>query len=386
MKFELTLVKCYSFDLSKSMKQIHHRPSNAVRSRIAVLFPGALGDFVCFLPALQSLARNADVDLFARSEFADIVPSGVTVRSLECNEITRLFAANSAGDQQLQNFFAAYAAVYSWLGCRQGEFVRQLTSLSCGRARIFSLQPTNSSIHQTDYYLSCVGWNSAASLEPRVELRAEGLAWRNEFCATHDLRRRPLLVIAPGSGAREKNWPEDFFLVIVNWWREAVNGVVVLLTGPVEEDRGGIKRLQNTCLVASDLTLSQAAALIARSDVYLGNDSGITHLAAAAGTRTIALFGPSNARQWAPRGKRVTIVSREIECSPCQIAQMKDCPHRACLTELHPISVINVMASLPELVKRHGSVNSVCCYSDSFEGLKINCARNLIDPKIGSQL
>jgi ADP-heptose:LPS heptosyltransferase len=178
-------------------------------------------------------------------------------------------------------------------------------------------------------------------------LRPEAVAWCGEFCSTDELCHQSLLVIAPGSGAREKNWPEDFFFAIVKWWREAVNGVAVLLTGPVEEERGGLERLQNSCVVARDLTLSQAAALLARSDLYLGNDSGITHLAAAAGARTIALFGPSNARQWAPRGKRVTIVSRKIECSPCQIAQMKNCPHRACLTELHPTNVINAMATVP---------------------------------------
>jgi ADP-heptose:LPS heptosyltransferase len=339
------------------MKQIRQLRSNSVRWRIGVLFPGALGDFICFLPALEKLALSADVDLFARSEFADIVPSGATVRSLECSEITRLFAADTAGDRQLQNFFAGYAAVYSWLGCRQDEFVQQLTSLARGRARIYPFQPTNSSLHQTDYYLSCIGWDGASSLEPEVKLRPEGVAWCDEFCATHALRRRRLLVIAPGSGAREKNWPEDFFLALVKWWHEAVDGVVVLLTGPVEEERGGVERLRASCLVASDLTLSQAAALLARSDVYLGNDSGITHLAAAAGARTIALFGPSNVRQWAPRGKRVTIVSRKIECAPCQISQMKNCPDRACLTELHPTNVINVMATLPELPQISCAIN-----------------------------
>jgi ADP-heptose:LPS heptosyltransferase len=157
-------------------------------------------------------------------------------------------------------------------------------------------------------------------------------------------------VIAPGSGAREKNWPEEFFLTVVTWWLQAVNGAVVLLTGPVEEEWGGTERLRHSCIVASDLTLSRAAALLARCDVYLGNDSGITHLAAIAGVRTVALFGPSNSRQWAPRGRRVTIVSRNIKCSPCQIPMMKSCPHHSCLSELHPKDVIGVMAALPEVV------------------------------------
>jgi len=332
------------------MKQIHQRASNAARSRIAVLFPGALGDFICFLPALEKLARDADVDLFARREFADIAPSGAIVRSLECNEISRMFTANAAEDQRLQDFFGAYAAIYSWFGSAQSEFVRRLGWLSRGRARVFPFQPSNRRTHQTDYYVGCLQGDSAVQREPQVELRPDGVAWCGEFWATYELHRRAVLVIAPGSGAREKNWPEDFFLAIVKWWREAVDGAVVLLTGPVEEERGGVERLRRSCLIASKVTLSQAAALLARSDVYLGNDSGMTHLAAAQGIRTVALFGPSNARQWAPRGRRVTIVSREIECSPCSIPTMKSCPHRACMTKLHPTNVINLMATLPELV------------------------------------
>jgi len=346
----MTLAKCYIFKLSKSMKQINHDPSEAVRSRICVLFPGALGDFVCFLPALQALVRDADVDLFARSEFADIVPGGVAVRSLEGNEISRLFAPDDAEDQRLRNVFGAYAAVYSWLGSQQNDFVRRLQSFSCGTAQVFPFRPSDDGTHQIDYYLSSLRVDGAVSREPVVGLHPEGIAWRDHFRSRHEFGGRPALVIAPGSGAREKNWPEEFFLAVVEWWRRVIGGVVVVLTGPVEEERGGTERLRRSCLSASDLSLTQVAALLAGSELYLGNDSGITHLAAAVGTRTVALFGPSNARQWAPRGKRVTVVSRNIECSPCRTRKMKSCPHRACLTELHPAEVIDVMASLPEVV------------------------------------
>jgi ADP-heptose:LPS heptosyltransferase len=336
------------------MKQINQHPSNAVpnvvRSRTCVLFPGALGDFICFLPALQTLARDADVDLFARSEFADIVTSRVTVRSLEVYEISRLFVANTAEDRRLQKFFGAYTAIYSWLGNQQREFVQRLQSLCYGRAEIFPFRPNNSETHQTDYYLSCLRGDSVDSRQPVVGLRPEGMGWCAHFWVRHELHRRPVMVIAPGSGAREKNWPEEFFLAVVEWWRQAVDGVAVLVAGPVEEERGGTERLRPSCIVASDLTLSQAAALLAGCELYLGNDSGITHLAAATGIRTVALFGPSNARQWAPRGNRVTVINRNIECSPCQITKMKSCPHRACLTELRPTDVIGVVATLPEVV------------------------------------
>jgi len=89
--------------------------------------------------------------------------------------------------------------------------------------------------------------------------------------------------------------------------------------------------------------------VISRSAVYLGNDSGITHLAAAVGVPTVALFGPSDPRQWAPRGRRVTVISRQVDCSPCSNSTMKSCPHRACLSELSAEEVIGVMGKLPEL-------------------------------------
>src|SRR5262245_16998556 len=118
--------KCYIFTLSKSMKTIDYNVAVAPRNRACVLFPGALGDFICFLPALQAIVRDVEVDLFARSEFAEIVPEGITVRALECYEINRLFAADSGGDKRLEKFVGAYQAIYSWTGSQNQLFVDRL--------------------------------------------------------------------------------------------------------------------------------------------------------------------------------------------------------------------------------------------------------------------
>jgi ADP-heptose:LPS heptosyltransferase len=163
------------------------------------------------------------------------------------------------------------------------------------------------------------------------------------------LQQRPILTLAPGSGAREKNWPEERFLCIARWWRRAMGGRVIALLGPVEAERGGFDLLARECLTVGDLSLSQVAALLARSDVYLGNDSGISHLAAAVGVPSVVLFGPGNPRQWAPRGAKITVISREIACSPCTMPTMKGCTHRACLTELDARNVIELMGRLPEV-------------------------------------
>ena len=350
MKFELTLKRCYILPLSMSMKSKQSAAAELSGARTCVIFPGALGDFICFLPALRALAERAPLDLFAQSRFADVAPEGVAVRSLERPEINKLFASESLDDESVKSFLGAYDAVFSWLGGRSERFASRLQALTGSRARLFPFRPATPQGHQADYYLSCLNRGEVLPSQPMIALRREAILWRDDFCARHALDQRPVLAIAPGSGAREKNWPEDFFLGVAQWWHAATGGAVTLLAGPVEQERGGIEKLRRCCLVADELRLSQAAALVSRCTVYLGNDSGMSHLAAALGVRTVAIFGPSDVRQWAPRGDKVTIVRRNIACSPCSEPMMKSCLHRACLRELLSRDVIRVLAALPEVV------------------------------------
>ena len=347
VRFELEIAKCYSFALAMSIKSFDPASAASASSRACVIFPGALGDFICLLPALQALRREREIDLFARGEFAEIVPPGVTVRSLECAAISELFLDGAPQARSRQNHFGAYAAVYSWMGSQQPVFVRRLQSSCAGRAKVFPFRPLAQLEHQSDYYLRCLALPQCPKRDPAIELRAEAIAWSDQFRLEHSLEQRAVLAIAPGSGAREKNWLEEYFLAVAKWWRDS-GGAVVLLVGPVESERGGIDRLRQHCVVARDLSLSKLAALLDRSDVYLGNDSGVTHLAAGLGVPTFALFGPSDPRQWAPRGKRVAVISRQIACSPCAISMMKSCPHLACMSELYPEQLIAVMRPLME--------------------------------------
>jgi ADP-heptose:LPS heptosyltransferase len=312
--------------------------TNAERS--LVLFPGALGDFVCFLPAFRFLSRGRHVDLWANTGFSDLVSRGVNVRSLESYEMTRLFIPGSAQERRLRDFFGAYSSIFSWTGSGDRTFVEQLNSVSHERARVFPFQPRTGRVHQLDYYLACVGGQPSATTIPEISLQPEAEAWSDEYWRHHGLGERRVMAIGPGSGAREKNWPERFFKQIADWWRQHTAGVVIIILGPVEEERGGYPALSREPVIARNLSLGQVVALLARVDLYLGNDSGLTHLAAALGVRTVALFGPSDIERWAPRGRKVTLLAQKVECSPCELDMMRNCPHRKCLSALSPDSVI----------------------------------------------
>jgi ADP-heptose:LPS heptosyltransferase len=315
--------------------------------RCLIIFPGALGDFLCFLPALHCLSQSNEVDLLARSEFADLVPSTVKVGSLERYEIRRLFVPGAGQEKRLRDFFNSYSSIFSWSGAGQSTFVQELGRVSQGRAGVFPFQPElQSQQHQSEYYLACIAEGFRNGGEVPITLKPEAVAWSERYWRQHFLVGKPVMALAPGSGSREKNWPEAFFLAVAGWWRRQTRGSVVVILGPVEEERGDYTALCEEAVVARNLNLAQLSALLERSDLYLGNDSGISHLAAALGVATAVLFGPSNVARWAPLGKNVTILTQNTECSPCAVAAMKDCPHRKCLTELKPEYVISKLARL----------------------------------------
>ncbi len=308
---------------------------------VLVLFPGALGDFVCFFPALEELARGRSVDLLARGDYADLLPPRIAARSLERYEVRRLFAPGAELDERLKAFYNAYEAVYSWMGSGQPDFVRHLEILCGGKLKIFPFRPSRSRIHMADYYLSCIGAMPSDNLST-IQPRHDGLLWAERFWEEQGLRDSSVLALAPGSGAKEKNWPLEFYRAVAEWW-EKDHGRTVVLLGPVEEERAEIGEEWGSAILVRRLGLAQVAASLSRCALYLGNDSGITHLAAALGVETVALFGPTDPVQWAPRGKKVTLIGQRVECSPCAHPILKRCPHRKCLTGLSPDVVLDVL-------------------------------------------
>ncbi|MFQ5904075.1 MAG: glycosyltransferase family 9 protein, partial [Candidatus Binatia bacterium] len=245
----------------------------------------------------------------------------------------------------------------SWMGSGQPDFVRHLQILSNGKLRIFPFRPSELRVHMADYYLSCLGEKRSRGIFPAVPLRSDAVAWSHQFWRQSGLKEKRVLVLAPGSGAKEKNWPIRFYQAVTEWWQRWIGGKVIVVLGPVEEERKEIGNLWSRVLVVRGLELAKVVALLTRCDCYLGNDSGITHLAAALGVETIAFFGPTDPAQWVPRGKRVTVVTQNVECSPCIDSAMKVCPHRKCLTALSPGGVIGMLKGVLERSPGVGEVS-----------------------------
>jgi len=114
------------------------------------------------------------------------------------------------------------------------------------------------------------------------------------------------LALHPGSGSPRKNWPPGRFADVAR--ALAPSDPFLVVRGPADEEAAdAVLRLPNAVL-ADALHPRQLGALLSRAGLFVGNDSGVTHLAAAAGAPTVALFGPTDPAQWAPVGPAVVVV------------------------------------------------------------------------------
>jgi ADP-heptose:LPS heptosyltransferase len=330
--------------------------SGQPNAKALVIFPGALGDFVCFLPALDRLSLLGQVHLLAKSEFRELLPPWIAVESIERHEIGLAFVESAVPDPALRTFLDSYSSIYSWMGGSDANYQRNLRAASRAEVRCFPFRPKTTGVHISDYYLSCVGQNVESQTPSSLFPTPEAVLWAEDYWSRRGLHGKDVLGIAPGSGAREKNWPLESFKKIIEWWQQE-RGRVIVFTGPVEEENGLAGRFGGGVLEVRGGQLGRVAALLARCSLYVGNDSGVTHLAAALGVGTLAIFGPTNPVEWRPRGRNVSLLSLRAPCSPCDRASMKLCRHRMCLNDLLAEVVTSSIQKMSRSRGTHGRVH-----------------------------
>jgi heptosyltransferase-3 len=146
------------------------------------------------------------------------------------------------------------------------------------------------------------------------------------------------VVIHPGSGSRKKNWAFSNYLQVAEKIRS--RGLpIIWISGPAE----GHFSFPTLDTVYDNRPLSDLVTLLGQSTLFIGNDSGITHLAAASGCAVIAIFGPSDPVVWAPRGEKLTsVVYKELSCSPCHLRHVSptDCCSFECLNQISSNEVV----------------------------------------------
>jgi ADP-heptose:LPS heptosyltransferase len=275
-----------------------------------VLFPGSLGDLICALPAIESILKqkNNCLTLAVRGEAFELaasLPFVATSCSLDGRAFSQLFSPYEQIPQGSRAFFAAFSEIISWYGHSHAEVVENLRTLSAGCVQSFPFFTGQKDCHAVAYYLRCVGEHLLQC--PVLQLSEPERHWCDNYWRQRGWRASTrVLVMHPGSGGKKKRWDPEGFQKVARWWQEQRKGKVLLLLGPAEEQEIGQWRTVGE--VAARLSVWQVAAIVSRADFYIGNDSGVSHLAGAVGARGVVLFGPTRPRQWRPLGGSLSVL------------------------------------------------------------------------------
>jgi ADP-heptose:LPS heptosyltransferase len=314
-----------------------------VHRRILVLFPGSLGDFLCFLPVLRFIhAANPEstIEVVARGDgllLAQRLPEVARTLSLESSTFAKLFSSSLFLNTEEEQFFTAADELLSWFGHARLRISETLLQTGVKRVHSFAFFTGQEDCHATAYYLRCVGENDLCC--PSLILKTEEKQWLDVYwqrCGWGPDSR--LLVLHPGSGGKKKRWVSEGFTQIVQWWKARKNSKVLILLGPAEEQEAEDWRLVGQ--VESALSIEQAAAVLSRAEVYVGNDSGVSHLAGAVGARGVVLFGLTRPQQWRPLGGALSVLRN--------VSYRTEYPDVAGIT-LSEIAVEEVIAALIRL-------------------------------------
>jgi ADP-heptose:LPS heptosyltransferase len=286
--------------------------------RVLILFPGGLGDFLCCWTALQGLraATGARLTVVAPGPWLDVLlPGDVQRLSIDRREVADLFAVGPIAPST-RELFGGHGRVESWTGHGNAVFARRLAEASGGRVAVHPFHGMRAGEHASAYFARCLG---GVDIVPRLAVRSEAAEWIESWWRAHRLPRHTLIIHA-GSGSVRKNW--EGFAAIATAWR-AAHGAVVGLIGPAESDSPHGASLD---AVLHHAPLDRVAALLARAERHLGNDSGISHLAGLVGARGAVVFGPTDHRTWRPLGDSLTVVASPDPCVDCGPDRL--CAHR----------------------------------------------------------
>jgi len=337
--------------------------------RILVIHQGSLGDFLLLLPSLAALRRqnpDARIDMLGRPEILGLVCPGIidSIASIDRATLAPFFYDSDELPEAEVEYFSSFNTVLALISDPQNIFQRNLEQLGIRDIIVQSPFPdpqsrTHVSHHLFEAVRPLLGAERVFAESTPLRFGEEEIRSARMTLQPAISEKRTLVAIHPGSGGEKKCWPPENFEAVARNLAEEGHASLLIL-GPADERLVGHMTTLGTelgCPVVNSPPLRKLAALLMKCDGYVGNDSGVTHLAAATGIPTIAIFGPTDPAVWAPTGSHVKAIMHKIECNPCSREEMQGCKSRRCLEKISVEKVTNVI--LETLAKTKSSPEDV---------------------------
>jgi heptosyltransferase-3 len=276
-------------------------------SRILVIRGGAIGDFILTMPALKLLRdafSSAHLEVLGYKHIIALAAMSGYVnatRSIEYARLSSFFSRDGELASELVAYFGNFQQVISYLFDPDEIFANNLRRAGVRKLIVASPKITDQEhaarqlarpLERLALYLD----NPAAIISPNEERKVDPA----------------LVALHPGSGSETKNWPLARWAALAESLLSArADRRLLLIGGEADDERVaqlGLLLPDDKLQCAQNLSLPELAARLQNCALFLGHDSGISHLAAAVGTPALLLFGPTDPAIWAPSNENVRVL------------------------------------------------------------------------------
>jgi predicted lipopolysaccharide heptosyltransferase III len=326
----------------------------AVR-RVLVVRLRSIGDTVLATPSLFALKRflpHAQIDILVEDWVAPLLDNhphvdnvivlergGVVARTRVARELraAKYDVVYNLHGGTTATFLTRATGARHRVGFKTYQYAKLHTELVPSPLLLWGQQKT----HSVEQQLALLGWTGVpVSDRPRTQLGISPEAAQNvnQQLAAVGLTDRKIALIHPAAAFATKRWATENFARVAEFLAE--RGFAPVVIGAPHEV-GLVEALLNETAVnilSLYLSLPEVTALAARSQVFVGNDSGIAHVAAAVGTPSVVIFGSSNIAHWRPWNRApAEVVFEEMPCQPCHGYFCEKFPEPECILRV-PVS------------------------------------------------
>jgi len=341
-------------------------PSLPPGAEILVIRLRSIGDVVLTLPALAALhAWRPDlrVSLLLEPSCAPLLEGNpvvsevllhrgflATVRELRRRRFSVAFNMHGGPTSALLTALSGAPARVCWAG-RQFSFFYNV--------QVPAPAPANgpSAMHTVEHRLLQFSWTGlpeapipAATIYPQPDAVA---AMQRSLAEKGIAPGQRYAVLRPGATPANKRWPVEGFAQIARWLREAQGLVPVVNLGPGDEEIAAAveRHLAPVSIVVGSLHLRRLIALLAGASLFIGNDTGPTHIAAALGKPCVVVFGASHAIIWRPWKTEHSVVQNNFPCEYCPVGRCKTLGESRCILS---VTTQQVRQACEELLAERG--------------------------------
>jgi len=273
------------------------------KTKTLVIHTGGIGDFILACQTVSALSEDGPVTLAGNSDRLSLaVAAGIAhvAHDLSVLDFQSVFADPS---QRFRSFVQSYHRAIIWMNDPDDVIAAAFQDAGINDVHVFpGLPPKTWTRHASDYYRECLSIPDSGPIKLHIEPAGPSLD----------------VIIQPGSGSLQKNTPLEDVLS----WAEILSKAgrrVTWCLGPAERERLHQNEIDKMIEAAGEnpepllecQSLVELARRFSTARLYLGNDSGITHLAVALGVPAVACFRTTNPAVWAPLGDKVTIITEQ---------------------------------------------------------------------------